>query len=339
MKKQYRKPLTITILIVVALVGFLIYQSSETTTKAITQNETPIVIAYQTGVDPSKVAQVEGLYEKNSQHAISWKKFDTGSDVVTALASGDVAIGNIGSSPFAAAASRGVPIEAFLITAKLGSSEALVVQQKSGIKQPSDLIGKTIAVPFVSTTHYSLLSALKHWNISEDQVKIINLRPPEIIAAWNRGDIDAAYVWEPALNKVKETGQVLVDSEQVGQWGAPTYDLWVVRKDFAEKNPEFLKSFVSTTLNQLDKYNQSPDQFTLDSKNITDISTLTGSKPEDIKLLLSGNRYLNRQQQIDALSNEFSKNVLDTAQFLKQQGKVDQVKPNYQDNVSTAFLK
>ncbi|MBF7681826.1 taurine ABC transporter substrate-binding protein [Acinetobacter sp. B5B] len=338
MKKQYKKPLITTLIVVVALVGFLIYQTQGKNAVATTPTK-PIVIAYQTGVDPSKVAQSEGLYEKNSQQTITWKKFDTGSDVVNALASGDVVIGNIGSSPFAAAASKGIPIEAFLITSKLGSSEALVVNQKSGITQPSDLIGKTIAVPFVSTTHYSLLSALKHWNISEDQVKIINLRPPEIIAAWNRGDIDAAYVWEPALSKVKATGHVLVDSKQVGQWGAPTYDLWVVRKDFAEKNPAFLKSFVSTTLTQLDHYNQDPNQFTLDTKNVNGISTLTGSQPEDLKLLLSGNTYLNRQQQIDALSHEFAKNILDTAQFLKQQGKVDQVQPDYHQNVSTAFLQ
>jgi taurine transport system substrate-binding protein len=146
-----------------------------------------------------------------------------------------VVIGNIGSSPLAAAASRDLPIEVFLVTAKLGGSEALVVSNKSGIKNPQDLIGKTIAVPFVSTTHYSLLSALKHWNIADNQVKIINLRPPEITAAWERGDIDATYVWEPALSKVKATGHVLTDSKQVGEWGAPTYDLWVVRKDFAEK--------------------------------------------------------------------------------------------------------
>ncbi|MDO1592159.1 ABC transporter substrate-binding protein, partial [Pseudomonas aeruginosa] len=96
------------------------------------------------------------------------------------------------SSPLAAAASRNLPIEVFLITSKLGASEALVVSNKSGIKTPQDLIGKTIAVPFVSTTHYSLLSALKHWNIPEDKVKIINLRPPEISAAWERGDIDSS---------------------------------------------------------------------------------------------------------------------------------------------------
>lgn len=91
-------------------------------------------------------------------------------------------------------------------------------------------------MPFVSTAHYSLLSALKHWNISESQVKVINLRPPEISAAWERGDIDAAYVWEPALSKAKTTGTVLTDSKQVGEWGAPTYDVWVVRKEFAEKS-------------------------------------------------------------------------------------------------------
>lgn len=89
-------------------------------------------------------------------------------------------------------------------------------------------------------------------NIPEDKVKIINLRPPEISAAWERGDIDAAYVWEPALSKAKASGTVLTDSKQVGEWGAPTYDLWVVRKDFAEKNPDFLKAFVQTTLEQLE---------------------------------------------------------------------------------------
>ena len=61
------------------------------------------------------------------------EKFDAGSDVVNALASGDVVLGNIGSSPLAAA-SRDLPIEVFLITSKLGGSEALVVSNKSGIK-------------------------------------------------------------------------------------------------------------------------------------------------------------------------------------------------------------
>ncbi len=67
-----------------------------------------------------------------------------------APASGDVQIGNIGSSPLAVAASQQVPIEVFLLASKLGNSEALVV--KKSITKPEDLIGKRIAVPFISTT-------------------------------------------------------------------------------------------------------------------------------------------------------------------------------------------
>lgn len=342
MSKKNSQTIGIVAIVVIALFGFLFYQNqSAKKPQTVTQKSAQenIVIAYQTGVDPTKVAQVNGDYEKDSQQNISWKKFDSGADVINALASGDVAIGNVGSSPLAAAASRNLPIEVFFVTAKLGGSEALVVSDQSKIQQANDLIGKTIAVPFVSTTHYSLLSALKHWNIREDQVKIINLRPPEITAAWQRGDIDAAYVWEPALSKAKASGHVLVDSKQVGEWGAPTYDLWVVRKDFAEKNPDFLKAFVKTSLKQVDAYNRNPKAFVENTDNIQKISKLTGSEAHDIALLLQGNDYLGAQQQIQTLSGEFAKNVLDTATFLKSQGKVDQVKPDYKENVNVTFIQ
>jgi taurine ABC transporter substrate-binding protein len=77
----------------------------------------------------------------------------------------------LGSSPLAVAASQQVPIEVFLLASQLGNSEALVV--KKNITKPEDLIGKRIAVPFISTTHYSLLAALKHWGIKPGQVQIL----------------------------------------------------------------------------------------------------------------------------------------------------------------------
>ncbi|UIJ77216.1 taurine ABC transporter substrate-binding protein [Acinetobacter sp. SH20PTE14] len=338
------KPLIITAIVIVAIAAFVYFQTKkstpDTSTAAIAQkDQKAVVIAYQTGVDPSKVAQANGDYEKDSQQKIEWKKFDTGADVVNALASGDVSIGNIGTSPLAAAASRDLPIEVFFVAAKLGASEALVVSNKSGIQKPEDLKGKTIAVPFVSTAHYSLLSALKHWNLSESDVKIINLRPPEISAAWERGDIDATYVWEPALSKASATGKVLTDSKQVAEWGAPTFDVWVVRKDFAEQNPEFLKSFVQTSLKKIDEYNQDPKAFEANTAYINSIAQLTGSDAKDIPLLLSGNIYLNQQQQAQSFSTDFAKNILDTATFLKAQGKVDKVKADYKGNVTALFVQ
>ncbi|MBN9138088.1 MAG: taurine ABC transporter substrate-binding protein, partial [Phyllobacterium sp.] len=69
-----------------------------------------ITIGYQTVVEPSKVPQADGAYEKAASAKIDWRKFDSGADVIAAVASGSVDIGYVGSSPLAAAASRELPI-------------------------------------------------------------------------------------------------------------------------------------------------------------------------------------------------------------------------------------
>lgn len=297
-----------------------------------------VTIAYQTGVDPSKVPQANGEYEKATGAKINWRKFESGAEVVAAVASGDVPIGNIGSSPLAAAASRGLPIQTFLITGVIGESEALVVRNGSNISKPADLAGKKVAVPYVSTTHYSLLAALKHWKVDASKVNILNLRPSEIAAAWQRGDIDAAYVWEPALGKVKASGKVLTSSAEVSKWGAPTYDLWIVRKDFAEKNPAFLKQFAKVTGAVFDRYNKDPKAFASDAANVEKIARLTGSKPEEIAALLPGNKYPSLKEQSALLQKPFVKAVADTAAFLKSQGKVDSLQPDYTPFVTNQFV-
>jgi taurine transport system substrate-binding protein len=48
--------------------------------------------------------------------------------VITAVASGDVQIGYLGSSPLAAAATRKLPVETFLIATQIGAGEALVAR-------------------------------------------------------------------------------------------------------------------------------------------------------------------------------------------------------------------
>ena len=297
-----------------------------------------VKIGYQTGIDPSKVALADGLFEKNSGQKIEWHRFDNGAEVVRALASGDIDIGNVGSTIVATAGARKLPITTFLIAAELGTSEALVVRNNSGINSPQDLIGKTIAVPFVSTSHYSLLAALKHWGIDRSKVKIINLRGSEIPAAWKRGDIDAAYVWEPALGAIKESGKVLVSSADLSSWGLPTYDVWVVRNQFAEKNADFLNSFSKTTFDFFATYKANPTPFAYNAENLQKIGRVTGAKPSDITTLLGGNQYPSAEQQKDILSKRYVQAISDTAAFLKEQGKLDSVAADYSSYATTKFL-
>ena len=296
-----------------------------------------VTVAYQTSVEPAKVAQADGLYEKSTGRSINWRKFESGAEVIAAVASGDVQLGYVGSSPLAAAASHGLPVQTFLIAVQIGSAEALVV--RPGITRPQDLIGKKIAVPFVSTTHYSLLAALKHWQIDPTKVQIINLRPTEITAAWLRGDIDAAYVWDPALGKLRETGKELVTSTEVAKWGSPTFDAWIVRKDFAAKNPDFVNQFAKVTLKAYADYNANPKAWIANASNLDKVSRLTGARPEEIAGLLQGNGYPDAAEQADLLGTRTVKAVAATAAFLKEQGKVDRVQPDYTPWVEAKFAR
>lgn len=295
-----------------------------------------VTVAYQTSAEPAKVAQADNTFAKESGATVDWRKFDSGASVLRALASGDVQIGNIGSSPLAVAATQQLPIEAFLLASQLGNSEALVV--KKDISSPKDLIGKRIAVPFISTTHYSLLAALKHWGIKPTQVQLVNLQPPAIIAAWQRGDIDGAYVWAPAVNELEKDGKVLTDSSQVGQWGSPTLDVWVVRKDFARQHPEVVTAFAHSAIAAQQAYIANPEQWLQQPDNLSKLSRLSGVPESDVPELVKGNTYLTAQQQVEQLGKPVNKAIVDTAQFLKEQGKVPDAASDYSSFVTTRFV-
>jgi len=300
-----------------------------------------VSIAYQTVVEPSKIAQADGEYEKQTGWKINWRKFESGGEVITAVASGDIQIGYVGSSPLAAAASRESPIETIYVAAEIGAAEALVVRNGSNIKSPQDLVGKKVAVPFASTTHYSLLAALKHWGIDPKKVEILNLRPTEIAAAWLRGDIDAAYVWDPALGKAKETGTVLTDSAQVAKWGAPTFDAWIVRKDFAKSHPDFVTAFVKITGKAYADYRQHGSTWTVDSAQANKIARLTGANKSDILGLLQSSIFPTLDEQISQrlLAGGTIKAISDTSLFLKDQKKAEQVLNDYRPYVNAQYAK
>jgi taurine transport system substrate-binding protein len=296
-----------------------------------------INIGYQTVVEPSKVAQADGTYEQVTKAQIDWRKFDSGSDVIAAIASGDLDIGYLGSSPLAAAANRELPIETIFIAGLIGESEALVARDVNSVKE---LVGKKVAVPFVSTTHYSLLAALKHEGVDSKSVEILNLRPPEIAAAFERGDIDAAYVWDPALGQIKTKGKVIVDSSKVAEWGAPTFDAWIVRKEFADAHPEAVRDFVKVTGKAYADYSAKPEAWSVQSQEAEKIARLTGAKLEDIPTLLRGYVYPSLEQQAskDFLGGATIQAIADTSAFLKEQGKIDAVLPDYSPYVSTKYV-
>ena len=192
---------------------------------------------------PSSVAIANGEFDKATGYKIDFRRFNSGAEIFAAIASGDVQVGYVGSSPFAAATSRGLDVKAFYLASISGVDEALVVRNGSGINSLADLKGKKLAAAPVSTDHYQLLALIKSLGLNEKDVQVFAIPQPEIVAGYNRGDLDGGFVWDPALTELKKTGKVLVTSKDVAEKGAPTFSAWVATSAFAKDHPDFLKAF------------------------------------------------------------------------------------------------
>jgi taurine transport system substrate-binding protein len=170
---------------------------------------------------------------------IKWTKFDSGADVNTAFIAKELDFGALGSSPVARGLSAplNIPYKVAFVLDVAGDNEALVVRNGANINSIADLRGKRIATPFASTAHYSLLAALAQNGLSPSDVQLVDLQPQAILAAWDRGDIDAAYSWLPTLDQLRKTGKDLITSRQLAKDGKPTLDLGAVSDEFAATHP------------------------------------------------------------------------------------------------------
>ena len=176
---------------------------------------------------------------------IKWTKFDSGADVNTAFIAKELDFGALGSSPVARGLSAplNIPYKVAFVLDVAGDNEALIARNGSGVNTIADLKGKRIGTPFASTAHYSLLAALAQNNLSANEVQLVDLQPQAILAAWDRGDIDAAYTWLPTLDDLRKTGKDLITSRQLAKDGKPTLDLAAVSDDFASAHPDVVDTW------------------------------------------------------------------------------------------------
>jgi len=137
--------------------------------------------------------------------------------------------------------------------------DAIVARRDRGIKGPKDLKGKTLAILSATTSHVFADRFLKANGVAPGEVKTVNLTPPAMQAAVINGDVDAASVWQPfRYNVLKALGNKAVELNDPGVYTA--YAVVAVRKEFAEKNPEAVKSFVRALIKAESYIKGSPDQ-------------------------------------------------------------------------------
>ncbi len=294
-----------------------------------------VVIGTMNLVNGDLIAQYEKWYETELGMKAKVIKFDSGKDIISALASESIDIAEAGTSPAALAISNNLDIKVIFVGDIIGAAETLTAKNDSGISTVKDLAGKKVATPFASTAHYSLLNALKLEGMTESDVQLLDLQLDDIFAAWQRGDIDAAYIWYPVLGRLLENGKNIIDSEKLAEKGVVTADLVVTRTPFAKEHPDVVKKFIELQLKANDMIIDDP------TKAVKEISSILEISEKDAAEQITQFKYLKAAEQIKCLDESMAKTLKDTADFLVEQKSIKAAPTleKFKESVTSEYLK
>ena len=324
------------------LSGFLLAVAAAVALPVMAQKT--VTFAYQDMMNPWRWVQQSQEIEKATGFKINWRQFGGGGDVIRAMASGDVQLGEVGSTGIATAISQGMDVELFWILEDIAAAEALVARNGSGVNTVADLKGKKIGTPFVSTSHFQLLYAMQKAGLKPTDAQVLNMRPPEIAAAWERGDIDATFIWDPVLTNVKKNGKVLTTSGDICKQGACTFDGLIVTRKFAKENPEFMVALVKAVAKADADYRANAKTWTGDQAKVAAVAKWSGGKPEDVAASMALYGFPSAKEQASptwlggGANGAAAKALTQQANFLKEQGRLQTVAPDYSKNVTVEWV-
>ncbi|WP_042355576.1 MetQ/NlpA family ABC transporter substrate-binding protein [Bacillus rubiinfantis] len=300
-------------------------------------------IGYQVIPNAELLAKATKLFEEKFKGVdVKLHQFEAAVDVNTAMAAGEIDVGLIGSSSVASGVAQNLPNKVIWLHDVIGDNEALVVKKDSGIQSLEDIVGKKIAVSFGSTTHYSLLSALKLKGIDQSKVTILDMKPADMLAAWKQGQIDGGYVWYPTLGEMAKDGNIILTSRDLAKDGVVTADVGIATKDFIDKHPDVLKQYIKILDEAVGTYRSSKDKAADAMKTELNVSK------DEAAFFMDQLIWLDAKEQASAdylgtvdKKGSFAKALKDTADFLKTQKAIQSVPDMkaFEDAIDPQFLQ
>ncbi|MBM2618186.1 aliphatic sulfonate ABC transporter substrate-binding protein [Actinoplanes sp. LDG1-06] len=162
-------------------------------------------IADFNGASLLAVADDQKLWEKHGIE-VSTKVFTNGPLQITAINAGDLDFGYIGPGAVWLPASGKAKIVALN---SLGNADRVIAQP--GITDLAQLKGKKVGVPEGTSGDMILTLALEKAGLSATDIQRVPMDPATIVSAFASGQIDAAGIWYPLLNNIKQKKPDLVE--------------------------------------------------------------------------------------------------------------------------------
>lgn len=242
---------------------------------------------------PESAILVQEDYFKDIDVKVNVVSYSAGTDINNAVVSKDVDVASFGSSPIALGIANEIDYKAVFVSyLEGGNIEALAVKKDAGVSTVADLKGKTIGVPFGTTSHYALLNALQLAGLSASDVTLLDMGGDDIVAAWTRGDIDATYIWSPALDECLKDGTIITNDGELAKQGVTIPEIAIARTEFAEKYPTLVSQYVKALINVYGLIQTNQDQA------VKDVADWEGASEENAKGQVNDNIWVSGEDQL-----------------------------------------
>jgi ABC-type nitrate/sulfonate/bicarbonate transport system substrate-binding protein len=230
------------VLAVVVIAVFLLTQNPpQEAPRTAAQARIRVVLAeaMQPVCAPVYVAAEKGFFKEQGLD-VQLVPFSKGKLCLDAVVGGKADVATVAETPLMHLGFTKVPV-AILSTIHFATRNTkCVVRRDKGIEKPADLKGHKVGVPIGGNAEYLMDKFLQKYGLTRNDVTVVNLNPPEMVGAIDRGDIDASFSWEPHIHR---TLTQLGDKAQVFEAEdlyRETFDI-AAMKDWADKNSETCK--------------------------------------------------------------------------------------------------
>lgn len=204
------------------------------------------------------VAMEKGYLEDEGIKAV-FRSYPSGHLGLDAVVSGEADLATAGDTPFAMAAIKGKPIAVIATVCEINRPILIVARQDRGIASREDLKGKTIGVVPGTTAEFFLHIFLVMSYISPEDVSIAPLKTDDVLNAVVSGRVDAVSTWTPntkiAAERLGENG-ILFEDPGIYKM---TWNI-TAGKDFVEKHPERIESFLRAIVRANTFISEHPDE-------------------------------------------------------------------------------
>jgi NitT/TauT family transport system substrate-binding protein len=217
--------------------------SSGSSTSSSSTSLQSITVGYNgdfNGASLVAVANEQGIWAKNGLK-VSLKTFTTGPLQIQALNAGDLDFGYLGPGALWNAAAGKAKIVAIN---SIGLADRVIAQP--GITTVAGLKGKKVGVPTGTSGDMILRLALAQAGMTIKDVQEVAMDPATIVTAFSAKQIDAAGLWYPLVDTIKQKipnlNELAKDSDFSSSITFPT--AFVTGPDMATKNPALLTKFL-----------------------------------------------------------------------------------------------